>query len=190
MANVKTGFSLPYVAIYSASGNTVSYTSGQKLARGVGVSLSINAADSVNFYADNIVAESAGGVFTDGEVTLTVDGLDSAAEKLIFNLGNPDSDGFTNWGDDEAPFVGIGFIVRTMYLGVEGYQAIVLPKCKFNVPSLDAQTQEETIDFQTQELTAAIFRDDSADRVWIKKGTVKTTEALAEADIKTALDIS
>ena len=187
MANVKTGFSLPYVAIYSASGNTVTYSSGQRLARGVGVSLSVNSADSVNFYADNIVAESAGGVFTDGEVTLTVDGLDATAEKLIFNLGDPDTNGFTNWGDAEAPFVGIGFIVRTMYLGVEGFQAIVLPKCKFNMPSLDAQTQEDTISFQAQELTAAIFRDDTASRAWIKKGTVKTTEAAAEADLMAVL---
>lgn len=189
MANVKTGFSLPYVAVYSASGSTVTYASGQKLARGVSVSLSVNAADSVNFYADNILRESAGGVFTDGEVTLTVDGLDATAEKLIFNLDDPDADGFTNWGSAEAPYVGIGFIVRTMYLGVEGFQAIVLPKCKFNVPSLDARTQEDTIAFQTQELVATIFRDDTANRTWIKKGGIKTTEALAEADIKTALDI-
>lgn len=190
MANVKTGFSLPYVAIYSASGTTVSYTSGQKLARGVSVSLSVNSADAVNFCADNIVAESAGGVFTDGEVTLTVDGLDAAAERLIFNLGAADANGFTAWGDTNPPFVGIGFIVRTMYLGVEGFQAIVLPKCKFNVPGLDAATQEETIAFQTQELTAAIYRDESADKAWIRKGTVKTTEALAEADIKTLFSIA
>ena len=190
MANVKTGFSLPYVALYAESSGTVTYSSGQKLARGVSVSFSINAADSVNFYADNILAESAGGVFTDGEVTLTVDGLDTAAEKLIFNLPTAGADGFTSWGDDEAPFVGIGFIVRTMYLGVEGFQAIVLPKCKFNVPGLEAATQEDVIAFQTQELTAAIFRDDTAGKVWLKKGTVKTTEALAEADIKTMFSIS
>lgn len=189
MANVKTGFSLPYVALYSASGNTVTYSAGQKLARGVSVSFSVNAADSVNFYADNILAESAGGVFTDGEVTLTVDGLDAAAEKLIFNLGDPDTNGFTAWGDDEAPFVGIGFIVRTMYLGVEGFQAIVLPKCKFNVPGLDAATQEDTIAFQTQELTAAIFRDDTANKSWVMKGGIKTTEAAAETDIKTVFNI-
>ena len=187
MANVKTGFSLPYVAIYSASGSSVSYESRQKLARGVSVSLSVNSADSVNFYADNIVAESAGGVFTDGEVTLTVDGLDARAEKLIFNLGEADSDGFTAWGDTNPPFVGIAFIVRTMYLGVEGFQAIVLPKCKFNVPGLDAATQEETIAFQTQELTATIYRDDTTAKAWIMKGTVRATEALAEADIVSAL---
>lgn len=187
MANVKTGFSLPYVAIYSVSGSTVSYASRQKLARGVSVSLSVNSADSVNFYADNIVAESAGGVFTDGEVTLTVDGLDATAEKLIFNLDDPDANGFTDWGDTNPPFVGIGFIVRTMYLGVEGFQAIVLPKCKFNVPGLDAATQEETIAFQTQELTATIYRDDTTAKAWIMKGTVRATEALAEADIVSAL---
>lgn len=187
MANVKTGFSKPYVAVYSNSGNTVTYTNGQDLARGVSVALSANSADAVNFYADNIVAESAGGIFTDGEVTLTVDGLSAAAEKLIYNLGNPDANGFTGYGDSEAPFIGVGFVVRTMYLGVTSYQAIVLPKCKFNVPSLDAATQEDTIAFQTQELTASILRDDTANRFWIYKGGLQTTEALAVADYKTIL---
>ena len=49
---VCTGFSLPYVALYSASGNTVSYTSAQKLARGVNVDISPDNSDDNNFYAD------------------------------------------------------------------------------------------------------------------------------------------
>lgn len=187
MANVKTGFSKPYVAVYSASGNTVTYTSGRDLARGVSVSLSANSADAVNFCADNIVAESAGGIFTDGEATLTVDGLSAAAEKLIFNLGDPDNNGFTGFGDAEVPFVGIGFVVRTMYLGATSYQAIVLPKCKFNAPGLDAATQEDTISFQTQELVASIFRDDTAGQYWIYKGGLQATEAAAIADYKKIL---
>ena len=47
MANgrVLTGFSLPYIALYSAStAGVVSYSSGQILARGVSVSLDVNSA--------------------------------------------------------------------------------------------------------------------------------------------------
>lgn len=56
MANgrVLTGFSKPYVAEYSASGNTVTYKSGMILARGVSVSLSVEASDDNIFYADNV----------------------------------------------------------------------------------------------------------------------------------------
>lgn len=189
MANVTTGFSKPYVALYSESGGVVTYSSGRILARGVNVSMSVNSAEPTNFYADNSVRESVGGVFTDGEVTLTVDGLDATVEKLIFDLPAADSDDFVNWGESDPPFVGIGFIVRTMYLGVESFRAIVLTKCKFNTPSLEARTQEESIAFQTQELTATIMRDDTANKVWLKKGTLRTTEALAEADIKTVFNI-
>lgn len=189
MANVKTGFSKPYVAIYSYNGNAVTYSSGQILARGVSVDMSVSSADSVNFYADNILAESAGGVFTDGEITLTVDGLDAAAEKLIFNLADAGSDGFVSWGDANPATVGIGFIVRTMYLGVESFQRIIIPKAKFNVPSLTAETQGETIAFQTTELTAVLMRDDTDGHYWIKKGTLRSTETAAENDIKTMFNI-
>lgn len=190
MANVKTGFSKPFVAKYTNSGSTITYSAGAPLRRGVSVSASVNSRDSVNFYADNILRESAGGVFTDGEITLTVDGLDAAVEKMIFDLPSADDDGFVSWGDNDPPFVGIGFVVRTMYLGVESYQAIIFPKCKFNVPSIDAATQEDTIAFQTTELTAVIMRDDSDNHVWIKKGTLRSTETAAVRDITAALSIS
>ena len=190
MAYVKTGFSKPYVALYSNSGTTITYSSGQILARGVSVSLSANSSDSVNFYADNLLAESRSGVFTDGQVTLTVDGLSDTAEKLILNLPTADSNGFLNYGKNDPPFVAIGFVVRTMNLGVEYFQPIILTKCKFNPPTVEASTQEDVISFTAQELVANIYRDDSADTVWLKKGSYRSTEALAEADIKTVFGIS
>ena len=85
---VCTGFSKPYVALYTASGGAVTYSSGQLLARGVSVSASADQADDNNFYADNVIAETESGVFTSGELTLTVDGLLQAAEKLIIMVFN------------------------------------------------------------------------------------------------------
>lgn len=188
---VTTGFSLPYVAVYSTSGTTITYTSGQKLARGVSVSVSPETADDNNFYADNIVAERAAGVFTGGEVTLTVDGLFPAAEKLIFGLPTAGSDGLTAYGDDMAvPYCGIGFVVRRQSEGVVGYQAVILPKTMFSLTGIEASTQEENIDWQTQELTARIFRADDENRNWKYVGTVATTEAAAETTIKTFFGIS
>ena len=87
------------------------------------------------------------------------------------------------------PFVGVGFIVRYQEDNVESYVPIILNKVAFTVPNLDAATQEEDIDWQTQELTATIFRDDSANRNWKLVGTAVATEALAEAAIRTKLDI-
>ena len=188
---VTTGFSLPYVALYGNSGTTLTYTSGQKLARGVSVSVAPETSDDNNFYADNIIAETEAGKFTGGEITLTVDGLFPAAEKLILGLPTAGADGFTSYGDSQViPKVGIGFVVRRQSEGVVGYQAVILPKAIFSLPSTDASTQEEQIDWQTQELTAKILRSDDANRSWKFVGSVVTSEATAEASIKTFFSIS
>ena len=188
---VCTGFSKPYVALYSATGGTVTYSSGQLLARGVSVSVSADTGDDNNFYADNIIAETESGVFTSGEVTLTVDGLLAAAEKLIMGLPTAGADGFTPYDDDQViPDVGIGFIARYMSAGVTTYTPVILPRCAFSFPGIDAATQEENIDWQTRDLTAKIKRAEDAKRTWRKVGGDEATEAAAEAAIKTAFGIT
>ena len=187
---VLTGFSLPYVALYAANNGTVTYSSGQKLARGVSVSLEPNVGDDNNFYADNIIAETSAGVMTGGTVTLTVDGLLETAEKLIIGLPTADQNDWYHFGDQmDVPYVGIGFICRYVSDGTESFTPVVLTKARFQTPSLSANTQEEEIDWQTQELTANILRDDTANHDWKYIGEAQTTEALAEGMIKTLFNI-
>ena len=189
---VCTGFSKPYVAKYANSGTTITYSNGQVLARGVSVKIEPNTADNDNiFYADNVAAEAVGGTFTGGTLTLTVDGLLDAAEKLLFGLPNAGTDGLVPYGDDmEVPYVGIGFIARYMSGGETSYVPVIITKCRFAEPSMSHNTQEEDIDWQTQELSANILRDDSANHVWKYVGGEQTTEAAAEAKIKTKFNIS
>ena len=192
MANgrVITGFSKPYVALYAESSGTISYSSGIALARGVEVSVEVETSEDNNFYADNIVAETAAGAFTGGTATLTVDGLKDAARKLILGLPAA-TGGWTAFGDEMSiPYVGIGFVVRYMEAGTTTYMPVVLKKALFSVPNISAATQAEEIDWQTEELTAKLFRDDSANHDWMLKGDAQTTEALAEAPIKTLFGIS
>ena len=192
---VCTGFSLPYVAAYANSQGTISYSSGQKLARGVSVSVAPEVADNNNFYADNVLAESVNGTFTGGTVTLTVDGLLPAAEALIFGLGTASTvSGVSAYAYDDSatpPYVGIGFIARYMSDGATSYKAIMLTKCKFSLPTEEAATQEDQISWQTQALNATIMRDDSADHVWkIVGATEYASESAAEADLKKLLSIT
>lgn len=189
---VCTGFSKPYVAKYANTGTSITYSNGQILARGVGVDIEPNAADSDNiFHADNVAAEAVGGVFTGGKLTLTVDGLLDAAEKLLYGLPNAGDDGLVPYGEDMVvPYVGIGFIARYMSDGVTSYVPIIITKCRFDEPKISAETQGEDIDWQTQELTANILRDDSANHVWKYVGAGQETEAAAEAKIKTKFNIS
>lgn len=185
MGRVITGFSKPYVAVYENNNGTISYDDAQILARGVSVSLDIESSDDNKFYADNQTAESASGAFTDGTVTLTVDGTLAAARRLIFGLPAADSDGLVKYGDGmEVPDVGIAYVVRYMSEGVTHYVPQIIPKAKFNLPTKEAATQEDEIDWQTEELTAVIMRDDSSDHTWfIDSDTTYSTEAAAEAII-------
>lgn len=200
MANGKvcTGFSKPYVALYSAAAGTVTYTGGMPLARGVEVAMDIEAADDNNFYADNVQAERANATFQSGTVTLTVDGLKQAARKLIMGLTATESitvgESTVNvdvYDDTQnIPYVGVGFLVRYMEDGVTTWAPYVLTKCSFTQTGVDAATQEEEIDWQTQELEASIMRDDSATHRWQLLADDQTTEAQAEAVLKAMLSIT
>ena len=191
IGKVCTGFSKPYVALYSASNGVVTYSDAQKLARGVEVSIEPESSDASNFYADNIIAETVGGQFTGGTATLTVDGLLQDAEKLIAGLPTADANGFINYGNDQAtPFVGLGFIVRYLSAGVTYYTPVILTKAILNPQSLSAATQEDEIEFQTQELQFAISRDDTSNGTWKKVGGELATESAAEAAIKTFFGIT
>ena len=192
---VCTGFSMPYVAKYSNVGSVVTYSGVMQLARGVSVSLSLDTTDDNVFHADNVSAETAAAIFTGGTATLTVDGLLAEAEKFI--LGLPETTKVTAGGDQvdvshygdgmEIPYVGIGFVVRYQSGGVVTYAPVVLTKARFQQPGLDAATQEESIDWQTQELTATLMRDDTTNHDWKLVGADQPTEAAAEAVLKAIL---
>lgn len=187
---VITGFSKPYVAKYTASGSTVTYSDGMALARGVSVSLAPESADDNNFYADNVVAESAGGVFTGGTATLTVDGLNPAARALALGLAEAGQDGWINDGDNTVvPYLAVGYIVRYMSGGDVIYVPTVLAKTKMAIPAEEAATQEDQIEWQTTALEFTLMRDDTANHTWRYIGADYTSEADAEAALKTKLDI-
>lgn len=195
---VTTGFSMPYVAKYANTGTTVTYTSGMDLARGVSLSLEIDTADDNNFYANNVLAEVETAQFTSGKAIVTVDGLSNEAATLIFGLpaptslevGSPETT-VQMQGYGEAmnpPYVGFGCVRRTQMEGKVEYWPLILPKIKFGLPSDEMDTQEDQIDWQTQELTAAIQRDDTTAKNWkVISAEGIATEAEAYAAVKAFL---
>lgn len=188
---VITGFSKPYIAVYTNSGSTVTYSDGMVLARGVSVSLAAESADDNNFYADNVVAESVSGVFTGGTATLTVDGLNPAARALALGLATAGSDGWTSDGDNTvAPYLGVGYIVRYMSGGDVIYVPTVIAKTKLSIPTEEAATQEDDISWQTSALEFTLMRDDTDNHNWRFIGADFTTEAAAEAALQTKLGIT
>lgn len=190
---VTIGFSYPRVAKYSATGNTVTYSGGMALGRGVSVSLDVESASDNNFYADNRLAESETGVFTSGKATVTVDGLENAAATLILGLPEPEEVTVNEepvqmqgYGDAmKPPYVGFGFVWATQQDGVISYYPVVYPKVKFGIPGEERKTKEDQIDWQTQELEAAVMRDDTTAHNWKRvsvTGFAAEEEALAVVD--------
>lgn len=183
---VVIGFSLPWVAKYTESEGVVTYSNAMRLARGVSVSAETDSSDNNNFYADNIIAESDAGTFSGGTVTLTVDGLFQDAEKLIQGLQAANTAGFLVYDDNQAaPYVGVGFVIKYMSEGVTYYTPVIFTKTRAGQLTISAETQGESIDWQTAEVPFSIFKDDTSAHVWKMVGGDLADEASAEAAIKT-----
>lgn len=195
---VRIGFSEPYVAIYSHNGNDISYANGQKMARGVSVNMTSGSNNSGKFYADNVEAESAAGKFTGGTLALSVDGLTLEADKLMRGLptatsltvGSETVQVYADNDDADTPYVGVGYIEKWQFEGVQSYRPVVIYKCKLATPDEGAQTETETTNWQTQNLTFDVVRSDKAKRDWRLRGEHQETEAAALAVIKQVLNIT
>ena len=188
VGKVTTGFSKPYIAQYNNSNGTITFTNTRVLARGVEVSIEPESSDMNRFYADNLEAETSGGYMTGGTLTLTVDGLLRDAEQMLSGLPEASEDGWVAYGDNQkTPYLAVGFIVRYMSGGVTCYTPTIIPKTLFNQVSKTAHTQEEDIDWQTQELTASIVRSDNANHDWKWEGEDFATEEEALTSLQTKL---
>lgn len=194
---VTTGFSEPYVAKYGNAGPAVTYSGGMKLGRGVSMSVDVESADDNNFFADDQIAESETGIMTSASGTFTVDGLEPEAAALILGLPEKGSETIGEAPVDvydyddrmAAPYVGVGVLRRVMMKGVTTWEPIVFTKVKFNIPGDEAATQEDQINWQTQNLDASIVRDDTENHRWKRVFARQATKAAAVAILKGYLKI-
>lgn len=187
---VTTGFRNIYVAKYSNEDTTVSYTGFQKLARARGFSLDVGTSDDNQYFADDSLAETESGAsFASGTLELTVDGLTGEEEALLFGIVTSSSTVQVNekpvtevrFGDSlNPPFMGVAGIKRYQLNGVVTYRPIVLPKVQFTLGADEAETGEDTINWQDQTLNANIMRDDTAEHNW-KRMPKDNFATLAEA---------
>lgn len=196
---VGIGVSNVYVAEYTNTAGTTTYSDGVRLGRLVDVSFSLDDAGDNVFYADNVAAESAGSVFGGGTMDIEIDGLKDDVEQFIFGLeartaisiGSGTSVNMLGDGANSIPpYVGIGFVIAEMEDGVTTYKPVIIMKARFQKSVRDAHTMEDSIDWQTQTLTAQLHRDDTANHDWRQFGVNCATEADAEKVIKTVLSIS
>ena len=187
-----TGFSKPYAARVTETSTSYKCSNGRLIGRGVSVSIEPESSDDDGFSADNGQAETGKTTFTGGTLTLVIDGL--KRENMTFlTSGVTNAGTWTLYGDygTDDRYVAVGFIARYQTENEEVYVPIVLPKCKFDPISTSAETQEDSISWQTQELTAKIYRQISTSvHSWKFVGTDCATEAAAEALVKRRLGIT
>ena len=174
---VTTGFSYPQVADYAFSGGQVAYSNVKDLARGVSINPQITAANSNNiFYGNNRDSERGQPRFASGTVGLTVDGVLVAAEKQIMGVPGTSTETVTvgetshtlvNYDDDQSiPYEGLAVVLQQQSNGQTFYRAFIYRKIQFAQFDVPANTEGESIDWQTTELSAAIYRDDTAKHAW------------------------
>lgn len=186
---VAIGFSKPYVANYVNNAGSISFTGARILARGVKVSLELDDAGDNVFYADNQAAETDSGSFTGGTLTLTVDGLFVPAARFLYGLPAKDASGWVAYDDNMTKsHKAVGYIGKYMSDGVISYVPTVIVKCSFNQPGEELATQEDTITWQTIDLSAKVLRGDDSAHTWryiTEEGY--DTEAEAESALQTKL---
>ena len=166
---VTTGFSRIHVAKYSASGSSVSYSACQELARAKKMESDITVTDDNRFHVNNQLGEIAPARMKDGKLKLTVDGLSADEEALILGITETQLQGTAviKYGDNmKPPYLGVGAVKRMQLNGEVSYRAVIFNKVIFSVPGEGAETEEDGITWQTQDLEATIMRDDSTEHDW------------------------
>lgn len=186
-------------AKYAENQGVVSYSDGGTAAKLVSVDVSLDSSTDNDFYADNSVDETDR-VFAGGTITVQTNDLTDAVSKVLLGLqeasigtitGITDSGVKEYYFDDRQviPYLGIGMVIKHQRSGAAAWTAILLNKVQFAVPNDAAETQGQSISWQTVELTGSIMRDDSANRCWKVMATF-TTEAQAVLWINNKLSIT
>lgn len=192
----KIGVSGPWLGRYNNINGVVSYTQGTKLARIAEFEAEPDDADDDNnYYSDNSLSETARGESRSGTITTSIDHFSQEGSKLI--LGTQEKtiqiDGETVtylvYNDDAKPgYFGFGVVIKKRKNGQDLWRAVVYRKVMFNVPGDAANTQGESIEWQSEELEAVYMPDDSAKHEW-KNDATFDSESRAVAFVSAILNI-
>lgn len=193
------GLSKPYYAIYTNNGGTVTYSGGGLLGKYTEFSLTLDAGDANILHADNGAAESDQ-QFSGGTATVTTDDLLAEVmlpvlglkREAIQNEALATTDPFWVIFDDdqEIPYVGLGGVIKKKVNNTTKWVAFVLSKIQFSNPGVAAVTQGETIEWQTNELTANVMRSDASGHKWFQLSSPFDSEDDAITAIKAVLEIT
>lgn len=157
---------------------------GAVAGKAIGVNSTINA-DAVMQYADDGVAETAA-EFTSGTVALELNDTIDGVEADLLGSEITEDGVFISHGDDNAPYVKLGYIEAHLLNNVKDFRAVIYPRVKFAPPNTEAATKGQSITFGSATLNGTIMRD--KDGAWRLRKTF-ATQAEAVSFLNTQLNI-
>lgn len=194
------GLSKPILGKYTNSSGTVTYSEGKTIGHAISYSAEIEMGDNNPLYGDNEIVENDKGIFQSGTLTLNTSELTNTVSKWLLGLTTNtytigEGTGATEvtetvFDDQAAPItVGFGIIELHQVNDTDSYRTVILTKCVPKIPADAANTKGETIEWQTQEITFDIQKDDTTHHMW-KIEAEFTSEAAALAYLQARLGVA
>ena len=157
----------------------------------IGVSKLVKVSDSpdvseVKHYADDECDEYAADA-DGGDVDLEVSDIDNDLAAAVLGV-EKDSNGDIAFGDDTAPYGGLGFVCCRQVNNQKKYQGIVYPKVKASMQGDEYETKGESVVFHNGKLK---FRATKAKiGKWKRCSAYKATPDLAKAWVDEKLGVT
>lgn len=134
------------------------------IGKAIHAELTLDNTEPETLRADDVDAESLT-VFSGATLTLQVDELTIPTAKSILGLwAAPSTSGKIVFAADaQAPRLTLAMLVKKMIGGSIKWRCICFPRVQFQIPDYSIDTQGETVNFQTPELTAKVYKDDNGE---------------------------
>lgn len=141
------------------------------IGKAIQADISIDVNDA-KLFADDDVAESDKS-FKSGTIKLGVDDLSDEIQTEFLGHAKDETSGeITANGNDNNPYVGIGFYGIKKVNDVRKFRAVWFPKVQFSEPEDTNKTKGESVEFNTPSLEGTIMLDNNGD--WKKENTFDT----------------
>lgn len=157
---------LPMVATRTPVASSVpTYSQATAMGKLISVTMTPNSG-AVDLYGDDEIAES---VTTPTQETISLNATTlpiAAAEVALGVTATTDTSqtGLTikniKYSDEQAPFVGFGFIDVEIVDNVKAYIVNFYPRCKFQRPARTSNTRGQTVQFSTPTIAGTAYYDD------------------------------
>lgn len=169
-----------YAKCTMSDGVVTGYEGGTKtLGKAISASFEPTEPDNNPLYANNAIAENDSSSGAGGTLTLTLDRLKQEAAVDLYgltlknvavtvNTESVNGSGFDFTGSEQSAPVGVAFIKwNQVNDDRNNHEVVIYRKVTFGMPTIDAQTLGETIEWQTPEITGTVSgKDGNGSNPW------------------------